>query len=107
MEMRDFLCMVGEHELFDRGVMQKWGKYGYMLQGKNLYYLLHLMRDRNVELLTHGDVWSLNVNGDFVNSTAPLRLRSGNVSQLEHKECRFVFIDKNPVINPFYIPNPE
>ena len=105
MEMWDFLLMVGEHELIDKCVLQKFGTYGHRLEGKNLCPLLRLMRDRDVELLTHGEVWSLNVNRDFVNSTAPLRWRSGNASQLDR--LGRVFDGMNPVINPFYISNPR
>ena len=106
MEMRKFLCMVGEDELKDSGVLWKQGDYGSRLEGRSLHPLLQLMRERGVELLTHEKVWSLNVDGDFVNSTYPRRPKSGNVSQLGEDEFNLVFDGTNTVINPFYIRNP-
>ena len=106
MEVQKFLSKFSEKELVDRGVLQKFGSYGFRFEGKNLHPLLRLMREEGVELLTHEKVWSLNVNGDFVNSTDPRRPKSGNVSQLGEDEFNFVFDGTNTVINPFYIPNP-
>ena len=106
LEVRDFLLTFDQDELIDRGVVQRWGRNGSMFQGKNLYYLLRLMRDEGVELLTHGEEWSLNVNGDFVNSVGRRTPWSGNVSQLGEDKFRIVFLGTNPVINPHYISSP-
>lgn len=104
--MREFLSMVGEEELIDRGVLRPFGPHGHILQGESLNPLMRLMRDRNVEVLTHGDRWSLNVNEDFVNRTARSPSpKFGKLSQLHHRG--HLFTATNPVMNPFYIRNPE
>ena len=104
-QMWDFLLKVGEDELIERGVLRRYGKWGHILQGKSLCPLLRLMRERNVEVLKRGDVWSLNVNEDFINSTAPSPSpKSGKLSQLHHPG--HLFTRKNPDINPFYIRRP-
>ena len=104
-EMWDFLLLVGEDELVNRGVLHPYGRWGHILQGTSLYPLLRLMRDRDVELLTQGEKWSLNVNEDFVNSTARSPSpKSGKLSQLHHRG--HLFTATNPHINPFYIRRP-
>ena len=101
MEVRDFLLMVGEEELIDRGVLRPFGPHGHILQGKSLRPLLRLMRDRDVEILTHGERWSLDVNENYVNRTARSPSpKSGRLSQLHHDG--HLFTATNPVMNPFY-----
>lgn len=107
MEVQKFLLTFSEKELVDRRVLQKFGSYGFRFEGKNLYPLLRLMRDEDVELLTHGEQWSLNVDGDFVNCIGRRTPKSGNVSQLGEDEFKIIFNRTNPVINPFYIRRPR
>ncbi len=99
--MRDFLRMVGVEELVDRNVLQPHRTMTYILRGESLYPLLRLMRDRDVEILTHGEKWLLNINEDYVNrikwSPSP---NSGRLSQLRHDG--HLFWGTNPVMNPFY-----
>ena len=98
-QMWSFLLGVGVEELVRRRVLQRHERMGYLLRKGSVGPLLDLMTDRGVEMLVSGNDWSLNVNGEFVNSTSP-SLKSGNISQLN--QPGHLFDRKNPAINPFF-----
>ena len=94
-----FLLGVGLEELVRRDVLQTHQTMGHILRRHSVNPLLTLMRERNVDLLENGSGWSLNVNGEFMNSTSP-SLKSENVSELD--QPGHIFHRKNPFINPFF-----
>ena len=94
-QVQSFLMGVGLVDLLSKGVLTN----PHLLQTPSVYPLLDLMRERGVDILRDDTgEWSLNVNGDFVNSTS-LSLESGNMSELQN--LGDIFEGKNTLINPF------
>ena len=94
-----FLLGVGLDELVQRGVLEPQRTMGHLLRAGSVEPLLALMRERNVELLQGENMWSLKVNGDFVNRTSP-SLKDGNLAQLSQPGN--LFTGKNRYLNPFF-----
>ncbi|MYC38952.1 MAG: hypothetical protein F4X66_18885 [Chloroflexi bacterium] len=96
----EFLMDVSIDELVSREVVSPYGRYGYVLQGRNVAALVRLMRDRGVTGLTSAEGnWRLGTDGTFSNPR-PREFKSGAVGRLEHTGN--VFRDQNVHINPHY-----
>ena len=100
-----FLMEVSIDELVSRGAVSPYGKYGYVLQGRNVAALIGLMRDRGVTRLTSaGRDWHLSSDGIF-NNPKSREFKSGVVERLERPGN--VFWGQNVHINPRYEQNPQ
>ena len=101
----EFLREVSIDELVSRGAVSPYGKYGYVLQGRNVAALIRLMRDRGVTRLTSvKSDWQLGVDGTF-NNPRSREFKSGVVDRLERPGN--VFWGQNVHINPHYDGNPQ
>ena len=104
-DITEFLTEVSIDELVSRGAVSPYGKYGYVLQGRNVAALIGLMRDRGVTKLTSAERdWHLGVDGTFSNPGSR-EFKSGVVERLEERGN--VFRDQNVHINPRYERNPQ
>ena len=104
-EVIDFLTEVSIDELVSRRVVSPYGRYGYVLQGRNVAALIRLMRDRGVTKLTSAEWdWYLGVDGTFSNPGSR-EFKSGAVERLDHPGN--VFRGQNVHINPHYEQNPR
>ena len=87
-------------ELVSREVVSPYGRFGYVLQGRNVAALMRLMRDRGVTRLTSAERnWHLGVDGTF-NNPRSREFKSGVVERVEHPGT--VFWSQNVHINPHY-----
>ena len=104
-DISEFLTEVSIDELVSRGVVSPYGKYGYVLQGRNVAALIRLMRDRGVTRLISAERdWHLGVDRTFSNPRSR-EFRSGTVERLERPGN--VFWEQNVHINPHYEQNPR
>ena len=104
-DITEFLMEVSIDELLSRGAVSPYGKYGYVLQGRNVAPLMVLMRDRGVTRLTSAKRdWHLSTDGTFSNPRSR-EFESGVVERLERSGN--VFWDQNVHINPRYEQNPR
>ena len=104
-DIKEFLREVSIDELVSRGVVSPYGKYGYVLQGRNVAALMRLMRDRGVTRLTRAErSWHLSMDGTFSNPNSR-EFKSGVVERLERPGN--VFWDQNVHINPHYERDPQ
>ena len=104
-DITEFLSEVSIDELVSRGAVSPYGKYGYVLQGRNVAPLIRLMRDCGVTRLTSAERdWHLGVDGTFGNPKSR-EFKSGVVERLERTGN--VFWSQNVHINPRYEQNPQ
>ena len=104
-DIYEFLMEVSVNELVSRGAVSPYGRYGYVLQGRNVDALIRLMLDRGVTRLTKTERnWNLAVDGTFSNPRSR-EFKSGVVERLEH--AGNVFRGQNVHINPHYERDPQ
>ena len=103
--VREFLRETGAEELKARMVLSANKGCAYLLQGKNVFPLMEMMRERGVsKLVSHDGKWFLTAEGKFANPKSR-EAKDGLVKQLE--KSGNVFWGQNKYINPYYEPIPE
>ena len=103
--IREFLRETGAEELKARMVLSANKGCAYLLQGKNVFPLMEVMRERGVsKLVSHDGKWFLTAEGKFANPKSR-EAKDGLVKQLE--KSGNVFWGQNPAINPYFEPVPE
>ena len=103
--IREFLRETGAEELKARMVLSANKGCAYLLQGKNVFPLMEVMRERGVsKLVSHDGKWFLTAEGKFANPKSR-EAKDGLVKQLE--KSGNVFWGQNPAINPYFEPVSE